>query len=270
MNGCATYVLIGSTIIAASATNFSISHKMLLKDVFSDVSSRIFFNLVFSLQYGNCDFNTNFHLPQAQLVCHNGFTMSYFIAGLGNPGEEYENTRHNIGRIVLESFRVKNNFSEWKEDKKNKSLISDGKMGKSKVVLVEPNNFMNNSGKSLLKFITSAKKAENLIVVYDDIDLPLGVLKISFNRGSGGHRGLESVIKSVKTKKFIRLRVGVSPVTPSGKIKKPKGEQKVLNFLMGDFKPKEKEVLKKILKNTTEALEMIVLDGKEKAAGRFN
>lgn len=196
--------------------------------------------------------------------------MSYFIAGLGNPGKEYENTRHNVGRIILESFRVGNNFSEWKDDKKNKSLVSDGKVGKSKVVLIEPNNFMNNSGKSFAKVITSAKKAENLIVVYDDIDLPLGVLKISFNRGSAGHRGVESVIKSVKTKEFIRLRVGVSPVTPSGKIKKPKGEQKVLDFLMGNFKPKEKEVLKKILKNTTMALETIITEGREKAAGKFN
>ncbi len=106
--------------------------------------------------------------------------------------------------------------------------------------------------------------------MYDDIDLPLGTLKISFNRGSGGHRGVESVIKSVKTKAFIRLRVGVAPTTPSGKIKKPKGEQKILDFLMGDFKPKERDVLKKTSKKVVEALEMIVLEGKEKAMGKFN
>jgi len=196
--------------------------------------------------------------------------MSYIIVGLGNPGEEYESTRHNIGRIVLEYFRIKNNFSGWEEKKKVKAFYSEGKIGKSKVLLMEPNNFMNNSGKSLLPVVTSTKKAEKLVVIYDDIDLPLGTLKISFNRGSGGHRGVESIIKSVKTKAFIRLRVGVTPTTSSGKIKKPKGEQKVLDFLMGEFKPKERDVLKKISEKVAEALEVIVLEGKEKAMGKFN
>ncbi len=216
------------------------------------------------------NFNTNNGLPQGLQVCHNRFTMSYTIVGLGNPGEEYENTRHNVGRIVLEYFRTKNNFSDWEKNKKNKALHSEGKIGKSKILLVEPDNFMNNSGKSLSPVITSVKKAEKLVVIYDDIDLPLGTLKISFNRGSGGHRGVESIIKSVKTKAFIRLRVGVAPTTPSGKIKKPKGEQKVLDFLMGEFKSKEKDVLKKTKKNATATLEMIILEGKEKAAGEFN
>jgi PTH1 family peptidyl-tRNA hydrolase len=194
----------------------------------------------------------------------------YIIAGLGNPTEEYESTRHNVGRIVLEYFRVKNNFSDWTPKKKIKALTAEGKIGKSKVLLIEPDNFMNNSGKSLAFVVTSAKKAAGLVVVYDDIDLPLGTFKISFNRGSGGHRGVESVIKSVKTKAFVRLRVGVATTTPSGKIRKPKGEQKVLDFLMGDFKPKERDILKKVSKKAAEALEMIVLEGKEKAAGEFN
>ncbi len=196
--------------------------------------------------------------------------IMYIIAGLGNSGEEYKNTRHNTGRIVLEYFRIKNNFSDWEEKKKGKAFHSEGKIGKSKILLVEPDNFMNNSGKSLLPVVTSIKKAEKLIVIYDDMDIPLGTFKISFNRGSGGHKGVESIIRSVKTKSFIRIRVGVAPTTPSGKIKKPKGEQKVLDFLMGDFKSKEREVLKKVSKKMGEALEMIVLEGKEKTMGKFN
>lgn len=196
--------------------------------------------------------------------------MSYVIVGLGNPGEEYKNTRHNTGRIVLEYFQKNKNFSDWEEKKKNKVLISSGKIGKSKVVLLEPDNFMNNSGKSIAPIITNAKKAEKLILVYDDMDIPLGTIKISYNRGSGGHRGVESVIKSVKTKAFIRLRIGVAVTTPSGKIKKPKGEQKVLDFLMGEFKPKELDVLKQISKNTVLALETIIIEGKEKAMGMYN
>lgn len=196
--------------------------------------------------------------------------MTYVIAGLGNPGEEYKNTRHNAGRIILERFRKKMDFSDWEEKKKDKALVSSGEIGKSKVILMEPNNFMNNSGKSVAGVVTSTKKAEKLVVVYDDIDIPLGSFKISFNRGSGGHNGVESVARSVKTKSFIRLRVGVAPTTPSGKIKKPKGEQKVLDFLMGDFKPKEIDILKKTSKKAAEAIEMIILEGKDKAMGEFN
>jgi len=196
--------------------------------------------------------------------------MSYVIAGLGNPGEEYRNTRHNTGRIVLNYFHKKNNFNAWKENKKYRALISDGKVEKQKVLLIEPDNFMNNSGKSIGSVVTSAKKAEKLIIIYDDIDLPLGTIKISYNRGSGGHKGVESIIKSLKTKSFIRLRVGVASSNTSGKPRKPKGEQKVLDFLMGEFKPKERDVLKKISKRAMEALAMITIDGKEKAMTEFN
>ncbi len=90
--------------------------------------------------------------------------MSYVIAGLGNPGKEYENTRHNTGRIVLEYFRIKNNFSDWEEKKKAKAFYSEGKIEKSKILLMEPNNFMNNSGKSLLPIITSVKKQKNSLL----------------------------------------------------------------------------------------------------------
>lgn len=216
------------------------------------------------------NFNTNVDLLQEQQVCHNRFAMKYIIVGLGNPGKEYEHTRHNTGRIILEHFRKVNAFSDWMENKKLAALHSEGEIGKHEVLLLEPNNFMNNSGKSLSSVVTSAKKAERLIVVYDDIDLPLGTFKISFNRGSGGHRGVESIIKSVKTKAFIRLRAGVAPATPSGKIKKPKGEQKVLDFLMGDFKPKEMDILKKTSKKAADALAMIILEGKEKVMGEYN
>ncbi|MEK7115460.1 MAG: aminoacyl-tRNA hydrolase, partial [Patescibacteria group bacterium] len=115
--------------------------------------------------------------------------MNYIIAGLGNPGEEYINSRHNVGRMFVEYLRKKEGFLEWREDKKLKAATSEGKIGKGKVLLVEPNNFMNNSGKSLLPLVKNKKQAEQLVIIYDDLDLPLGTLKISFNRGSGGHRG---------------------------------------------------------------------------------
>ncbi|MBU3968707.1 aminoacyl-tRNA hydrolase [Patescibacteria group bacterium] len=194
----------------------------------------------------------------------------YIIVGLGNPGEEYLNTRHNTGRIVLDYFANKNNFNEFEKDKKTNGFLTKGKIGKSSVVLVKPETFMNKSGDCVSGFIKSKKDALGLVVIHDDLDLPNGSFKISFNKGSAGHKGLESVIKKIKTKEFIRLRVGISPVTLSGKIKKPIGEQKILDFIIGKFSKKEDEVMKKILKKLSEALETIILEGKDKAMNKFN
>ena len=203
--------------------------------------------------------------------------MSYIIVGLGNPGKEYQGTRHNLGRIILASFQKKYDFPEWELSKKNKGLISEGKVGKSKVILLEPETFMNKSGSSVVTLVTSKKKAEELVVVYDDLDLPIGTIKISFNKGTGGHKGLESIAKSIKTKEFIRIRVGISQVIPTGKpfsstgkLRKPKGEEKILDYLMGDFNKKDLEILKKIKPKITQALETIILDGRQKAMNLFN
>lgn len=196
--------------------------------------------------------------------------MSFLIVGLGNPGEEYELTRHNVGRIILESFAKKNGFSDWVSDRKTKALLSKGLVGKTKVNLLEPETFMNKSGLSVKPLVTSKKKAEKLIVIYDDLDLGIGDFKISWNKGSGGHKGVESIIKSIKTKEFIRIRIGVSPVTPSGKLKKPKGEDKVLNLIMKDFRKPDMDKLKKVSKQVNEVLETIIKEGRVMAMNKFN
>jgi len=188
------------------------------------------------------------------------------IVGLGNPGTEYEKTRHNTGRIVLEVFRKKNDLPEWKEDKKTKSLISK----KGKLTLLLPETFMNKSSETVAKIIKSKKAAESLVVIHDDLDLPLGRFKISFNKGAGGHRGVLSIVKALKTEAFIRIRVGISAAGAKGKVKKPVGEKAVIDFILGKFKDKELEILKKTAKNIAGAIEMIIAEGKEKAMGTYN
>lgn len=196
--------------------------------------------------------------------------MQYLIVGLGNPGEEYAQTRHNVGRMVLEAFRKKNDFPVWESDKSVKALVSKGAFGKDKVILLEPDNFMNVSGKSVAPFVKNAKEAERTIVVYDDVDLPLGTMKISFNRSSGGHKGVESIIKALKTREFARLRMGICPMTPGGKPKKPKGEDAILEFIVGPFKKAEAEVMNKAVKQGADALALILTEGREKATGEIN
>jgi len=192
------------------------------------------------------------------------------IVGLGNPGEEYKESRHNTGRIILENISRNNDFSEWKNDMKLKSLKSRGEINNEKFDFLLPETFMNNSGNAVCQIIDDKKKLKNLVVVYDDIDLPLGSLKVSFNRSSGGHNGLESVIKKVKSPEFVRIRIGIAPSTPSGKTKKPKGEEAILKFLLGKFKEDELKELKKISKKVADILDMLSTDGKDKAMSIFN
>jgi len=193
------------------------------------------------------------------------------IVGLGNPGKEYEKTRHNCGRIILENIAKANDFSLWRDDMKLKSLRSKGEiLNDEKVEFLLPNTFMNNSGLAVAPLIDSPKKLKNLIVVYDDMDIPIGSLKISFNRSSGGHNGLESIIKKVKSREFIRIRIGVSPHTPTGKIRKPSGEAAVLKFLLGPLKEDELKELKKLSKKVEEIISMIASEGKDKAMTLYN
>lgn len=200
------------------------------------------------------------------------YTLRYmfYIVALGNPGEEYRDTRHNTGRIVLSNFLKAFDFPELSFDKKKQALYAEGKIKKEKVAVLFPETFMNKSGSSLSSLITSKKKAEMLVVVHDDLDLPLGKIKISFNRGTGGHKGVLSIVRALKTEGFVRIRIGISPTTPSGKLKKPHGEADVEKFILGSFKPKEIDELKKIAKRVTLALELIVTEGREVAMNTTN
>lgn len=196
--------------------------------------------------------------------------MTYIFIGLGNPGEEYTNTRHNTGRILLELFAKEMKAPEWKTDKEVSGQKTKLKIGKSSITLILPDTFMNNSGKSVKSLVTSIKGAEKLVVIYDDLDLPFGTSKISFNKSSGGHRGVESIIKALKTEKFARVRVGIAPTSPTGKLRKPQGEEKVMKHILGKFKPEEILELKKLSKKINSSLVTFVESGLEKAMTEFN
>ncbi len=196
--------------------------------------------------------------------------MTYIIAGLGNPGQEYENTRHNAGRIVLDVIRKENSKEEFEFDKKINALVAEVKIGKEKVDLIAPETFMNNSGKAVGILVKNIKSAQKLIVIYDDFSLPLGKVRISFNRSSGGHNGLESIIKAIKTKAFVRIRIGTAPENAKGSAKLIHGEDKIEKFILGKFKEDELKILKKIAKTANEAVLIVIKEGREKAMSLFN
>ena len=177
------------------------------------------------------------------------------IAGLGNSGARYRHTYHNVGALALEA--VEKNFEE---------------LGLSKTpYLLKPQDFMNDSGGSIQEALKKyCLKPEDLLVIHDDSDIPLGKYKYSFGKNSGGHKGIESVARALKTKKFWRVRIGVSASTASGVIRKPQGEKEVLKFILDPFKPHEHAQLKQVFKRTSHALETIVLEGPGKAMNQFN
>lgn len=191
--------------------------------------------------------------------------MKWIFVGLGNPGGEYINSRHNTGRAALEIYAKKEKL-EWREDKKSNALVASDEC----ITLILPNTFMNNSGKALTKYVKSVNAAKNTVVVYDDIDLPLGRIKLSFNRSSGGHNGVKSVESALKMRCFWRIRIGVALATASGKTKKPAGEEAVIKFILGKFTPIQLEEIKKVYKEVTKAIEMIVDEGAERAMNKFN
>ena len=142
------------------------------------------------------------------------------VVGLGNPGREYEKTRHNLGRRAVISYQLTvGGFSGWNAKEKLFAEIAEGNVEGQKVMLARPLTFMNESGKAVRTLINFYKvKPDNLLVIHDDSDILLGKMKLSYGSRSAGHRGVESIIRALKTKNFWRLRVGIRP--PSEEIRK--------------------------------------------------
>lgn len=183
--------------------------------------------------------------------------MSIIVVGLGNPGKEYEKTRHNAGRSAVELVAKQEGFDDFVFNKKANALVTKGE----KLTLVLPETMMNLSGKAVSTFVKSPKAAKNLLVIHDDLDLPLGTLKMVFGRGSGGHKGVESVMRAIKTQNFARIRIGISGVGKKNQAKKVSGEEKVIKQIIGKWKPSEEAVVKKVLKKVAEAVRLFATSG---------
>lgn len=196
--------------------------------------------------------------------------MAFVIVGLGNTGKEYEKTRHNAGRMVVELLAKTEGFEPFEYKKSANALVSTGTIEGEKVTLVLPETMMNLSGKSVMSFIKSPAGAKKMLVVHDELDIPLGTLKMVFGRNSGGHKGVESIMRTIKTKNFARLRVGISGEGKKHQAKKPHGEEKVVKHVIGKFKPADETVLKKVLKKATSVSHTFVTDGVEKATMQAN
>ncbi len=191
--------------------------------------------------------------------------MAFVIIGLGNPGKEYEKTRHNAGRNAVELIAKQEGAGEFVFNKTANALVVKGTVGGENAALVLPETMMNASGKAVSTFIKTPKAAKGLVVIHDDLDLPLGTIKMVFGRGSGGHKGVESIMRAVKTQDFARIRIGISAEGKKHQTKKVSGEEKVIKHVIGKWKPSEEATVKKVLKKVAEAVHLFASEGIESA-----
>lgn len=196
----------------------------------------------------------------------------FLIAGLGNPGEKYKKTRHNAGFLILDFL-----YSGFETDKYAEAKVKKDSLDDAEVIFVKPETFMNDSGKSVSYLAEKYEiPNENILVIYDDIDLPLGEVRISFDRGDGGHNGIKSIVSQIGTKAFTRVRVGIAPKDEDGKAIKPKGgfftpaSKAVSNFVLKDFSATDLEKIKDLSGKVEKIIKTFVKEGREKVMNEFN
>lgn len=181
--------------------------------------------------------------------------MNYLIVGLGNPGKEYENTRHNAGVVVIERLQEMWNFPSWSKDGMSNSLVSRGILDTEAVSLMFPQTFMNLSGTAVRHFV-DAEYARKLVVVYDDLDIPLGSIKVSYDRSSGGHNGVQSIMDTLGSAEFLRVRIGIGAL--EGDVRRDSG-------VLDRFTEEEKKIIESQSKKVAEVLIAFLKEGKDKA-----
>ncbi len=187
------------------------------------------------------------------------------LVGLGNPGREYEKSRHNVGFMVLERLHKELELPAFKIDKKLSAETSKGNYQGIPVLLAKPQTFMNLSGDAVRKTIDFYKIApEDIIVVYDDLDLPLGTIRVRMEGGAGTHNGMKSVVGNIGTK-FIRIRVGIESRPPAAK-----DPEQTASYVLGRFSSAEREIIDQSVQKSAEALKLLILGDSESAMNAFN
>lgn len=200
-------------------------------------------------------------IKKSQAPENNGeVDASYLIVGLGNPGREYRNTRHNIGFLAIDALAKSLNVTLGKVQ--SKALVGQGKIGSNKVILVKPQTYMNLSGQAVSGLLNFYKiSSEHLIVIHDDIDLPFGTIRIRPGGGSAGQRGVKSIIEKVGTQEFARMRLGVG---------RPPGQMEAAAYVLQPFTKEDEEFLVNFLAKAAEAANEFVNNGLNAAMNKYN
>ncbi len=190
------------------------------------------------------------------------------IVGLGNPGRGYANNRHNVGFICLNHFARTQGIRFDK--KQGKARIGMGEVAGNKVVLAKPQTYMNLSGQSVGLLIKKfGVNLDDLLVIHDDLDLPLGKIRIRQGGSSGGHKGIDSIISSLGSQEFSRLRVGIGrPVAPPGSV--PIREDDIIAYVLSNFATEEKQVISQVIPRVSEAIYYLLTEGLAAAMNKYH
>ncbi len=195
------------------------------------------------------------------------------IAGLGNPGKEYQFTRHNIGFRILDnwlmnlSLKHQNCSYRWEENKKHQAEINRFSLNNKKIILTKPQTFMNKSGESINSLSHYYKiNPENILVIHDDLSFPLGNFKLAISAGPAGHNGVKSIIEKLNTKNFGRFRVGISAPLGSCPVRHQGGH----NFVLGKFTKKEEEIITELLTVANNILDYYIDNDIQSTMNEFN
>jgi PTH1 family peptidyl-tRNA hydrolase len=187
------------------------------------------------------------------------------IVGLGNPGNQYAHSRHNIGFMCVSHFAKTRDWGF--EKKEGLARTAHGRIGGEEIVLARPQTFMNLSGEAVKKLTIKYRiKPEDLIVMHDEMDLNLGIIRIRRGGSSAGHNGVESIIRELGTADFVRVRVGVGRPNVDGAAE----HSHVIGYVLGDFEGDEAEVIKKVISEVDQAIMTLIQDGLDTAMNKFN
>lgn len=182
------------------------------------------------------------------------------IVGLGNPGDEYKQTRHNVGFMVIDELASVYNIAVNK--KRYKSFFGKGSINDIEVILAKPQTFMNLSGDSVAQMVKGFNlSADDLIIIYDDMDTDIGRLRIRDKGSHGGHRGIKSIINAIGTDSFIRIKIGIG---------RPHAGMDSSDYVLSNFKKDELPILKEVKKRASDALLFLIKDDTVAAMNRFN
>ncbi len=200
-----------------------------------------------------------FHRKSVELAT-DSTTPVFLLIGLGNPGREYRENRHNIGFMMID--RLAADLGVKLTRVQNRALTGSGMLGQAKVILAKPQTYMNLSGESASGLMRFYKvPAEHLMVVYDDIDLPFGVLRMRPGGGSAGQKGIQSIIERIGSQEFPRLRFGIG---------RPAGSKGGAGYVLKDFSGEEQKEMPFMLDAAVAALRLFVTDGLDAAMNRYN
>ena len=188
------------------------------------------------------------------------------IAGLGNPGRGYALNRHNVGFTCLNHFARTHGIRF--DSKQGRARIGTGEVANDKVVLAKPQTYMNQSGQSVSLLVRKFNiSLNNLIVIHDDLDLPLGKIRLRYNGSSGGHKGVDSIVSELGSQEFTRIRVGIGrPTTDSIEI----SEDDVIAYVLGDFTPDQARTIAEVIPRVSEALLCLLTEGLTTAMNKYN